>query len=172
MKKVTTKKTTKKNLVKAQKGIATPPIEKVEFKSGNRTSFVQKDNKGTAVSTYKTEKPVNKNEVSKAGSINPKTNTVTSGKSYKAGSYKSVPQYKVATYSNNKPTSVYKKEMDTTGYAAGKPSFTVNTYNRTADKPATKTSKTVNRNQAMSLLKNMESSASKKKGGIVKSKKK
>ena len=174
MKKVTTKKITKKNLVKAQKGIATSPIEKVEYKSGNRTSFVQKDNTGTAVSTYKTAKPVNKNEVSKEGRINAKTNTVTSGKSYKAGSYSNTPKYKVSSYSNNKPTSVYKKEMDTTGYAAGKPSFTVNTYNRdlTSNKPATKTSKTVNRNQAMSLLKNMESSASKKKGGIVKSKKK
>jgi len=169
-----TKKITGKKLVKAQKGISTSPVKKIEYKSGNKTSFVQKDDTGTAVSTYKTAKPVNKNEVSKAGGINSKTNTINSSRSYKAGSYKSVPQYKVATYSDNKsrPASVYKKEMDTTGYAAGKPSFTVNTYNRVSGKAPVKNSTTVNRSQAMSLLKNMESSASKKKGGVVKSKNK
>lgn len=167
-----TKKITGKKLVKAQKGISTSPVKKIDYKSGNKTSFVQKDDRGTAVSTYKTEKPVNKNEVSKAGSIDPKNNTVNSSRSYKAGSYSSTPKYKVTTYSDNKPTSVYKKEMDTTGYAAGKPSFTVNTYNRVSGKAPVKNSTTVNRSQAMSLLKNMESSASKKKGGVVKSKKK
>jgi hypothetical protein len=165
-------KTAKKKLTKAQRGMSTPPVKKVEYKSGNKTSFVQKNDRGTAVSTYKTKNPVNKTEVTKTGSINPKTNTVTSGKTYRAGSYGNTPSYKVSTYSDNKPTSMYKKEMDTTGYAAGKPTFTVNTYNRTAGKPATKTSKTVNRSQAKSLLKNMESSARKgKRGGIVKNKK-
>lgn len=165
-------KTTKKKLVKAQRGMSTPPVKKVEYKSGNKTSFVQKDNKGTAVSTVRTANPVNKSEVNKSGKINPKTDKPVSSTQYKAGSYSSVPKYQVKTFSDNKPTSTYRKEMDTTGYAAGKPTFTVNTYNRTAGKPVTKTSKTVNRSQAKSLLKNMESSARKgKKGGIVKSKK-
>lgn len=165
-------KTSKKKLTKAQKGMSTPPIKKVEYKSGNKTSFVQKNDKGTAISTYKTKNPVNKTEVNKSGNINPKTNTVSSGKSYKAGSYGSIPKYNVTSYSENKPSSVYNKSVDTTGYAAGKPTFTVNTYNRTAGKPAVKSSKTINRSQVKSLLNNMESSARKgKRGGIVKNKK-
>ena len=67
----------------------------------------------------------------------------------------------------------FKKSVDTTGYAAGKKEFTVNSITRKPGQLTTTKSAKINRKQVIPTLDKMKKAASKmKKGGMIKTNKK
>jgi len=90
------------------------------------------------------------------------------------------PTYRTSSdnFNNNKKTfsstDNFKKSMDTTGYAAGKKDFTINSITKSPGKLTTTKSVKIKRDQVAPELQKWKKAASKmhKKGGVVKSKKK
>jgi P2-related tail formation protein len=77
------------------------------------------------------------------------------------------------TSNSNRAEPDFKKSVDTTGYAAGKKEFTVNSITRKPGQLITVKSAKINRSQVNPTLDKMKKAASKMKtGGTVKSKKK
>jgi hypothetical protein len=169
----------------------TGPKPKKGYKPSSE-SFVSKDSKDNTVNKnrYTTINDKGKRDYISSGNIkynfsNNKTPTSVNKEKTYIALKNSKPTYSTSTETNykkvlDKPkyTVDFKKSMDTTGYAAGKKQFTVNSItNKPGELSKTKSAK-VNRSQVNPTLDKWKSAASKMKVGgavkktIIKSKKK
>lgn len=175
-------KVVKASLKKAQDGIAVgaakaaakaknESVEKIDYKSNNKASFIQNNPKGTAINTVTTRTPIDKKETTAKKELNQNTSPSKSV-SYKAGVYSNSPTYRSANISNKQTKygpiteSQLKKSVDTTGYAAGKPTYDLEIKTKSAlGVPSKTVTQTINRNQVKPMLNRWEQKARKAKTG-------